>query len=398
MDRVFRWSLVLVLVLALLPACGGGGGSSPSAGSSTDTVINGTASKGIIANGLVKVYAVNADGTKGELLKQTTTDEQGRFTANLGTYTGPILVEASGGYADEATGLPATIDEATPLRTCVADVQGEVSVAVTPLTELAVQQAIASGLTAEAMATANNLVSGLFGCDILATRPVPPEAAAMASATEDEKNYTLALAALSQMAEDAGQPMTELLDSMADELVGADKLAWDTVEDFDNALASFLDNPNNHTGIADNADTGLGSAARRRALVRLGFGNLPEGTLIGGLEVTLALPEGGRVAAAGAGEPAEGVVTATGVAAAGSMIEAYFAPETPAELASLDIALINAEGLGAGEFAEVRCEFAGSTLPDDSAFDLLDTVAYDGFGATIPGVTVTLIVEAAPEN
>jgi hypothetical protein len=148
------WYLIIAATALALAGCGGGGGGGTTAPAVSYSV-SGVASAGLIKNGTVNVYALNADGSKGSLLKTTTTDNTGYYSANVGGYTGPVLVEAYGSYTDEATGTTMTIPSTSPLRAAPAR---------RPATSVAVPYRCGGGrtLTAANIAAANTLVTDMF--------------------------------------------------------------------------------------------------------------------------------------------------------------------------------------------------------------------------------------------
>jgi len=86
----FKISLLLIAILIaftiILTGCGGGGGGKGPSGAIT---VDGVASKGPISGGTVKVYALNADGSKGSQIGTTTTTKaDGSYSVNIGSYTG----------------------------------------------------------------------------------------------------------------------------------------------------------------------------------------------------------------------------------------------------------------------------------------------------------------------
>lgn len=191
-----RWVL-LVLTCLVAAACGGGDDDSPAA----STTVSGVASKGPILGGTVNVYGVNANGTRGALLGTTTTSlTDGSYqVSNLG-YNGNIIVEVtSGTYVDEATGAVL----ANPgLKAALPSASGPVSVAVTPLTDVAFKQmsSATGGFTTTNISNANAVVSTAFGVDIIGTQPVnATNATAVAGAGQAAIDYGVALAAISQM-------------------------------------------------------------------------------------------------------------------------------------------------------------------------------------------------------
>ncbi len=169
--------------------------------------VSGYASKGIIKNGTVTAYKIDAAGNKIlPLLVQTTTNNSGFFSMTIGSYYGPISIEISGNYKDEATGQMATIAETAPLKAATVPPNDAtaITVNVTALTKIAFDQAKSQsiGFTASINAT-NILVSNSFQVpDILTTIPLDSSATLPVSATAAEKKYTLVLAAVSQLAAD----------------------------------------------------------------------------------------------------------------------------------------------------------------------------------------------------
>ncbi len=236
--------LTLFFVLLLLSGCGSDYASDAA---TTDTIVSGVASKGIIAGGTVRVFALGGGGSKGVLLAEVETDENGVYAANLGEYRGPVMIEAFGPYTDEATGEQRRITENAPLRAALASAEGAVVTAVTPLTELAVRRAEAAGLGPEGIEEANALLSDIFGLDIRKTRTVFVTREAIEAATQEQKAYALCLAAISQMTEDSGDTLEELLGALGRELVEEGKLSGNSLEEFDLGYANFLNSEQNDT-------------------------------------------------------------------------------------------------------------------------------------------------------
>lgn len=244
--------LVVLLVCISLSACSGGGGtdSSPSTDNTTDTgsaSLTGVASKGLLNGATITVYALDDSGNQGEVIGTATTDATGAYSVSIGSYTGNILVVATGGaYVDEATGSN-TPNTAT-LRAAVTGVSGSVSVAVTPFTEIAVQ--LAGTLAQSSIDQANTIVSNILGgTDIITTMPADVLSSSSASGSTDSKNYGLALAAVSQMvangsASSVADAITGITTDLSDSQLnttGADLLA---------SLAEFIDSAYNQTGVA----------------------------------------------------------------------------------------------------------------------------------------------------
>lgn len=234
--------LILLIGINSLLAC-----------SSSDTAnvntISGVASKGPISGGHVEVFSLLSDGTKSTLLKTATTGTDGSFNAGVGSYSGAVLVEVSGGtYIDEATGLQVSN---TLMRAAISSVSGQISVTVTPLTELAVAYAESNGgLTADTITTSNTFVSNLFGgVDIIATEPVDVLTTPKNNATQDEIEYGLMLAAISQLvANDTSiTNVSQLIDTMVADL--SDGTLDATAGDLITALTDFVTSTNNATTV-----------------------------------------------------------------------------------------------------------------------------------------------------
>ncbi len=205
---------ILIGSLSLLSGCGGGGGS----GSSSGTVpaagvgtISGTAVKGPVSGGTVTAYAVT-NGTMSSQLASGTTDSQGNYHLSIGTYSGPVMLQMSGGsFKDEATGTTKTMspgDVMTAVMQPVTSGEAVTDIQVTPLTSMAQAMAnnMAGGMTGANIAAANMSVGDYFMVnDILHTHPMNPlVSGSSGTATQDMKNYGMAIAAMSQSATDMG--------------------------------------------------------------------------------------------------------------------------------------------------------------------------------------------------
>jgi hypothetical protein len=265
---------ISVIFTALIMACGGGGGGGETPPDDTAFKVSGVVSKGFIKNGSVSVFSIASNGFKTEpAMATTTTDAKGVYSVEL-DYSGPLLVEVSGGtYIDEATGTEVAMTGV--LRAALADVSGPVEIAVSPLTELAVRRAELGGkLLATHIQAANELVGQLIGCDIIATLPLnPQDSQEFGAGTANEKSYTLMLAAFSQMASQiAFDDIDAVLDALDDDL--ADARLDETHSDLSQALTSFLEGEYNQTG------AGTGDGTKLQNLIgKAGEGLEPTGDL-----------------------------------------------------------------------------------------------------------------------
>jgi len=234
---------VFTLIMTGCGSSGGGGGG----GTTGNTVISGIASKGLIKGGTVTIYALDENGIKGNALGTAVTDDNGAYAIDLGSYIGNVLAEITGGhFIDEATG--ADID-APPLSAALTNAHGNVSAAITPLTDIAVKCA-GSELTTANIAQANLLVETALGINnIIGT--MPHDVGSHADVF-NEANYGLMLAAISQMAStqegDASANIAAAINTIANDLKVDHKLDIQGQNLLD-AFDAFTRNPDqNKTG------------------------------------------------------------------------------------------------------------------------------------------------------
>jgi len=193
--------------------------------SSTPGTVSGTAVKGPVASATVSAFAVT-NGAKGTQLATAQTDAHGQFTMQVGSYTGPVLIEMHGGtYTDEATGATMPMGGSDLMTSVVPTAEAGSTVAVTPLTSMAQTMAagMPGGMTAANVTAANTRMGSYFSVgDILHTMPMDPIAAGSgAAATQDQRNYGMALAAMSQYAKTIGMTdssgiVTAMMDDASD--------------------------------------------------------------------------------------------------------------------------------------------------------------------------------------
>src|SRR6266568_8426614 len=165
--------LLLSLAVSAMWGCGGGGSAAPPPVPTT-AIISGMVSKGPINAGKVAVFAIrNGTADTTAPIAQGNTDKNGNYSIDLGAYTGPILVEATGGsYTDEVSGAKVTLK--TPLRSLRSgSVIGTNLTAVTPLTELAYKKVAGAGaVTNASIDDANAKIAAFFTLnDIVSTLP-----------------------------------------------------------------------------------------------------------------------------------------------------------------------------------------------------------------------------------
>lgn len=209
-NKNVRINFVLALLVGstmLLSSCGGGSGSG--SGATPSGSVSGMAIKGPVSGGTMAAYAVT-NGSMGAQLAVGVTGPGGNYELLLGDYTGPVMLQLSGGtFVDEATGVTMSMspgDVMTALIPMVASGETMTNIVVTPLTSMAQAMAnnMAGGMTGTNIHAANTSVGGYFMVnDILHTQPMDPlVSGSSGTATLDMKNYGMAIAAMSQSAKD----------------------------------------------------------------------------------------------------------------------------------------------------------------------------------------------------
>lgn len=376
---------ILVLIsLVLLTACGNKGGG---AAVSYPTVVSGVASKGLIINGTVKVFALLADGSKGVLLGTGTTDSNGAYSVSIGNYSGPVVVEASGNYTDEATGQTMSVPASAPLQGALPNAAGAVTLAVTPLTDLAVRQA--GTLTSNNISAANELVSEAFKIDIITTIPAAPTAAAFQSSTttQEQKDYALALAAVSQQMQTSGNNLATTLANL-NSGISSSGMSPQTAATLSEAATNFIANPNNLTSVTSIANSSVqevGSTAWKLTAVLEGSA----AASVKGIQATITLPTGASVRTDAAGKLLDGMIAATGSAANGSLAANYI-PAAASSPAKVIIALMSSTNLSAGNVIILKVDMApGSTTPSAGSFAITPSKLVGTGGSTVSGASLT---------
>ncbi|MFC1769876.1 thrombospondin type 3 repeat-containing protein, partial [Nitrospirota bacterium] len=233
-SSLFLTALILSVLSYSLIGCGGGTVT-------PHMSIDGIVSKGLVSGGTVTVYRLTPDGTTGRILGTGTTGANGAYSINSVNYSGNILVEVAGGtYTDEATGNSKTNGT---MRAVITNYSGDTAVSVTALTEIAVQKA--GTLTTANMDAANASVSTLFGFDIVATAPA--DVTTPSGGTQAQKDYGLALAAISQMADDMSLSVSHVISQLAADL--SDNTLETTGASLSTSFSNFVVSLNNQSGL-----------------------------------------------------------------------------------------------------------------------------------------------------
>ncbi len=330
MKKVY--GLVLSFLALVILGCGSGGG-----GGAGGTTVSGTAAKGLINGGAVKVFEIISSQNPAKTrigttpLGQVTTAADGSYSINIGSIVtkGGLLVQVTGGtYKDEATGTLVKLADktgASGMQAAFGNISGAVRrgtgvvINVTPFTDLGVQALPDPAHPTDAtIAAANAHVSATFpalsGVNIITTKPIDVTIAPPAGTTAAQLSYSVALATVSEFL--TGSTTMQQLSNQFLPNVLAGTLSSSNLQAAIAAELNFLNSTNNKTGATGAAlgtmavtvnqsatATSINSNVTFTANVTLSGAAVPDGT-----QVTFAIKSGtGTLSAASA-------VTTSGVA------------------------------------------------------------------------------------
>lgn len=176
-KKIYPLVLSSLLVGSILTACSGGGGGSINLPAQRASVaITGNAVDAIITNGTIRAYSW-ADGIKGDLIAESTTDAKGFYTLNVQSPNQPLLIEVTDGrYTEEASGVNVDLLEGQAVRSLIQFEQDkDINVQVNPYSHLAsclADYKVKQGANAQnAIIEATSAFSGLVGVDVIGTYP-----------------------------------------------------------------------------------------------------------------------------------------------------------------------------------------------------------------------------------
>jgi hypothetical protein len=126
-------------------------------------------------------------------------------------------------------------------------------------------------------------------------------------------------------------------------------------------------------------------------------GTLPDGSTIGGVDLSLTLPAGVTVKATpgslSAFVPDEGIVSASGAAAESSKVYAMYTVAAGATPGAVRILVANSTGFSTGEFVAVKCDVAGGNPPVATDFSSSAVKFVDGNGKAVTGLSTTVALK-----
>lgn len=210
------------------PVTGGGGGG----GGTTTATATVTPSLGKVFNAGIEARCMPT----GVVMGSGDTGATGSIAIALtGACSGPVIVElvpnGSSTYFDEALGNTVALPIGTTLRAIVPSFTGSsLAVAVTPLTEIATQQALAAAgnietavTTAQATTANSNVVTQVLGAGVTLDILTPPtgwdaSTAAGSLGTSEADRYAYYLASLARMGGTTGTPAVAVTETLANDL------------------------------------------------------------------------------------------------------------------------------------------------------------------------------------
>jgi hypothetical protein len=278
------WGKVLgaiISVMLLLSSCGGGGGGTSSSTPTSTEAVTGTVTKGPLAGATITAFSISQNGGQGSQIGTTNTDGQGNFAMQMGNHTGPFMIQVIGGtFIDEGTGQQMTMGPTDRMAGAIPNISPGSTLSgiqITPVTSMAqsMAQNMAGGMTQANIEQANTAMGQYFDVsDVISVHPMDPTVSGSgASATQDQRNYGMTLAAMSQYAHDIGMPdsagivsamMADASDGIMNGMMGGTQINMGGMggmmggsmmqpnagsSGMGNAIISFIQSPNNKCGL-----------------------------------------------------------------------------------------------------------------------------------------------------
>jgi hypothetical protein len=141
----------------------------------------------------------------------------------------------------------------------------------------------------------------------------------------------------------------------------------------------------------DNGTNNGSTTFPTKAVVKLSTGgSLPSGAQIGGIDVTVTLPQGVTLKSTTSLTTDDGVVMASGAATNNTQVLATYSAATGTAPGHVRILIANPNGFGIGEFATVNGEIASGATVLQAGFGISDLTAKDLNGVTMSGLSSSL--------
>jgi hypothetical protein len=211
-KKMFMGAGTGLLLALVLSGCNGGGSSSGGSNEptpvTTDTTVTGVAMAGPFSSGQVCAYEVVGGAQGDQLACAQINPADSSFSVQVQDYEGDVILAVLAGavYDDEATPGIDTTALTAPLRTFATVNGGQVSVALTPMTEAAIR--LASGLNGAAIQAAAQQFAAAYGLtangfDLFTTLPRATVADVLQEAYRQALAFMSGLQAASGMSLDA---------------------------------------------------------------------------------------------------------------------------------------------------------------------------------------------------
>jgi hypothetical protein len=230
------WLPVAAVALILTACSGGNSGSStpPPPPPAAKTMISGAVVDAEVINATVTAYEVSSAGVVGACVPSTpgpcataTTDAQGNYTVDLGSYSGPVLMQSTGGtYTDTVTGQTVPIPNGVILSSFVpAAAPGSTTITaqISGLTTMSANLALANmgppqNLGASTAATnADSVVGSFFGvasAELTSFVDLTDPSCATAGVSQASFDASLILAGIEQVAAQSGVNAIDLTNAL----------------------------------------------------------------------------------------------------------------------------------------------------------------------------------------
>lgn len=358
-------------------------------------------------------------------------DSSGKFSANIGSYAGVLKLEVSGKYVDEATGKEVTVLPTAPLKAAIpsTSVTNNVSVAVTPLTDIAVNKATEGGasLTDASVASSNKAVSSLFGIeDIVMTVPTASDAASLTASTDNkQKAYTAALVTISQYVFEYAKSTTNsgstanvssanlqtALSAALTQISSGIKIdntsatqvvtisAPAVAINLNQATANAATNPITMTLVSaagstansaittaiTNTISASDSSVKNVRTFKLKITGAYTGK-IAGVEVGINLPTGVTI-----NSGVDRITHSSAVAATGTGFDTTVLGQVSVDGKKLNLRILNVNGFGIGTFATIYCTAPSTVSAADFSLVAGSKIVAPITGAVIPDLTIVVV-------
>lgn len=172
-----------------------------------ETNISGIVTITPVSNTTVRVFSYD-NGTKGEVLAESTTLDDGSFSLTLSARSQPLLIQTTGGaYTDQSNSVTMDLDPYSLRSVVYLDAGSDMTLAITPFTNIAAgladYQARTDKLSQGHITASAQQLSSIYSFDIHTTLPCNfADASCEPTAASENERYALALTAFIKLAND----------------------------------------------------------------------------------------------------------------------------------------------------------------------------------------------------